>query len=191
MTIYEQIYSEFKKGEITTFYEKMYPELIIYTSRLLGSEFAFLSEDCVQDAVFHAYQQRGTFASPFQLKAFLYTCIRNKGISIIRKGKAQNNYMIQVEDYENDFSVNFIEQETLTLLYEAIDALPEKYRTIFDLSFEKGLKNVEIAKLLNIAEVTVKKQKSKLKNLLYDSLKDKIRKEYLYLILFLLSDYLE
>ncbi len=97
--------------------------------------------------------------------------------------------MAQIENYENDFSINFIEQETLTLLYEAIDALPEKYKTLFDLSFEQGLKNAEVAKLLNISEVAVKKQKSQFKSLLHNRLKDKIGKDYLYFILLLLYDF--
>ncbi len=71
MEMYKQVFAEFKEGTINSFYEKMYPELIIYASRLLGNEFAFLSEDCVQDAVFQAYQQRRSFSSPFQLKAYI------------------------------------------------------------------------------------------------------------------------
>lgn len=189
MEVYKQVFAEFKEGTINSFYEKMYPELIIYASRLLGSEFSFLSEDCVQDAVFQTYKQRHSFSSPFQLKAYLYTCVRNKGISILRKGKAQSNYIAQIENYENDLSISFIEQETLTLLYEAIDALPEKYKTLFDLSFEQGLKNAEVAKILNLSEIAVKKQKSRFKSLLYDRLKDKIGKEHLYLILLLLYDF--
>ena len=186
--VYKQVFAEFKEGTINSFYEKMYPELIIYASRLLGNEYAFLSEDCVQDAIFQAYKQRHSFSSPFQLKAFIYTCVRNKGISILRKGKAQSKYMAQIEDSEKDLSVNFIEQETLTLLYEAIDSLPEKYKTLFDLSFEQGLKNAEVAKRLNISEIAVKKQKSRFKSLLYNQLKNKIDKEYLYFILLMLYD---
>ena len=56
------------------------------------------------------------------------------------------------------------------MLFEAIDSLPEQYREIFDLSFESGLKNAEIAKMLGLAEVTVKKRKAKLLAMLHDKL---------------------
>ena len=61
-----------------------------------------------------------------------------------------------------------IEQETLDLLYRAIDELPERYRTLFKLSFEQGLKNAEVAHLLHISESAVKKQKSQFIRLLRD-----------------------
>ncbi len=187
MALYEQIYLDFKAGVITSFYEKMYPELLLYTSRLLGEEYAFLAEDCVQDAVFKTYQQYGSFSSPVQWKVFLYTCVRNGAINILRKGKAQKNYQTQIDDYERDISLNFIEQETLTLLYEAINALPERYKSLFTLSFEQGLKNSEVAEHFQIAEITVKKQKARLIELLRKSLKGKIAKEDLLILMLFLS----
>ncbi len=183
MKLYEHIFAEFKEGRLTPFYEKMYPELMAYATHLLGNEYAFLAEDCVQDSVFKAYQQTQVFTSPLQWKIFLYTCLRNEAISILRKGQAQKNYLSQVEEETEDLSLCFIEQETLTLLYSAIDALPEKYKTIFELSFEQGLKNAEIAEQLQIAEVTVKKQKARLIELLRNDLVNKIDKDSLTLLL--------
>ena len=188
MPLYEQIYSDFKEGVITSFYEKMYPELLAYTTRLLGEEYAFLAEDCVQDAVFKTYQQYRSFPSSMQWRVFLYTCVRNGAINILRKGKAQKNYQAQIDDYEGDISLNFIEQETLTLLYEAINALPEKYKTLFTLSFEQGLKNSEVAEHFHIAEITVKKQKARLIELLRNNLKGKMDKEGIFILLLFLSE---
>ena len=79
-----------------------------------------------------------------------------------------------------------IEQETLSLLYEAIESLPEKYRKIFDLSFEQGLRNAEIARQLEIAEITVKKRKARLIDLLKERLKGKLDDRSLELLLLLL-----
>lgn len=52
------------------------------------------------------------------------------------------------------------------MLYAAIEELPEEYRQIFDLSFEQGLRNPEVAKLLDVAEITVKKRKARMIDLL-------------------------
>ncbi len=181
MEIYEYIFTEFKEGRVAPFYEKMYPELLAYTTRLLGEDFAFLSEDCVQDAVFQTYQRRVTFTSLLQWKVFMYTCVRNKAISVLRKGQAQRNYQAQLD--EEDVSVGFIEEETITLLYEAINALPQKYRTIFEMSFEQGLKNAEIAQALQLAEITVKKRKGKMIELIRLDLQRKMDKELLCVLL--------
>ena len=59
------------------------------------------------------------------------------------------------------------------LLYDAIDELPERYRRIFELNFQQGLKNAEIATLLGVTESAVKKQKAAMIDLVRQSLKKK------------------
>lgn len=187
MKIDECVFARFKEGDVNSFYEKMYAGLLTYTARLLGEDFAFLAEDCVQDAVYKAYLQRDSFTSPLQWRVFLYTCVRNGAISILRKGQARQNYLMQAGYTEEDLSLDLIEQETLDILYNAIEALPEKYRTIFNLSFEQGLKNAEVAKRLQIAESTLKKQKARLIELLRDQLRGKMNENYLMLLLVVLT----
>ena len=58
MTRYDYIFLEFRERNICPFYERMYPELLIYTSLLLDEEFPFLFEDYVQNAVFYVYRRR-------------------------------------------------------------------------------------------------------------------------------------
>lgn len=50
MNVYREIFADFKQGELAQFYRLMYPELMVYANRLLGADFAFLAEDCVQNA---------------------------------------------------------------------------------------------------------------------------------------------
>lgn len=173
MTIYKQIFDDFREGHIEPFYETMYPELLVYVSRILGEEFSFLAEDCVQDAVMKAYDQRLSFPTPLQWKVFLYTCVRNGAISILRKGKAHDNY-VGNRDEDEGISLDIIEQETLTLLYSAINELPEELRQLFELSFEQGLKNAEVATMLSVAEITVKKRKARLISMLRERLRGRV-----------------
>ena len=51
MNVYREIFADFKQGELAQFYRLMYPELMVYANRLLRADFAFLVEDCVQNAV--------------------------------------------------------------------------------------------------------------------------------------------
>ena len=71
----------------------------------------------------------------------------------------------------------------LDLLFDAIRSLPERYRRLFDLSFEQGLKNAEVAALLNISESAVKKQKAALIKQLRDELVRRTGDDYLALLL--------
>ena len=174
----EQLLSEFKSGNIGTFYNELYAKLLVYASRHLGPDYAFLAEDCVQDAVYKAYEQRGSFKSVLTLKAFLYSCIHHAAIDILRKNQAQSNYLSQQDD-RTEFLNSIIEQETLNLLYDSIERLPEKYRRIFELHFQQGLKNAEIAQLLGITESAVKKQKACMLDLLRKDLQKRTGNHFL------------
>lgn len=90
---------------------------------------------------------------------------------------AQENYLANRED--EDFQNSLIEQEVLDLLFDSIRALPEKYRHLFELSFEQGLKNAEIARLLDVSESAVKKQKSTMIKQLRDEMFRRTDKDYM------------
>lgn len=173
MNINEQILQDFKAGQIDSLYTTEFSSLKAFAARYLTDNYAMMAEDCVQDAIVNAYQKRHTFNSPIQMKAFLYTCVRNACISILRKIDSQQNYLSEQEtEYEWEISAAIIEQETLDRLHAAISELPEKYRQIFDLDYEQGLKHAEIANLLGISIDGVTKRKAKMISLLREKFKD-------------------
>ncbi len=191
MDRHDQLFTDFVAGHIDTLYRCLYPQLLTYTLRRLGNDFAFLAEDCVQNSIFKAYQQRCQFQTELSLKAFLYTCIHNEVVSILRKQYAQNNYFESLEEQESvDFENSLIEQETLQLLYQAMNNLPAKYRTLFHLSYEKHMKNAEIAAELGISESAVKKQKAQFIELMRQQLQGKLSLETeVWLFFAILSQY--
>ncbi|MCM1076401.1 MAG: sigma-70 family RNA polymerase sigma factor [Bacteroides sp.] len=168
MIDYTYIYGSFMKGDMTPLYTYMYRGLMLYAIRILGDDVAYVAEDCVQDAIMNTYINRGTLDSVGHWKSYILTCVHNSAVMILRKRNATSNYLNELEhtDTQAELMVATIRQETLDTLYAAIDSLPDKYREMFDLSFEQGLKNREIAEMLNIAEGTVKKRKSHLLDLL-------------------------
>ncbi|MCM1051385.1 MAG: sigma-70 family RNA polymerase sigma factor [Paenibacillus sp.] len=172
MADYNRIFKEFSAGEITSFYDEMFPGMMLYAMHILGDDFSYMAEDCVQDAVLTTYERRAEFPNAGAWRGFLLSCIRNNAIAVLRKSNLQRSYLESktTEELENDSSHALIAHELHEMLFEAIDSLPEKYREIFDLSFESGLKNAEIASMLGLAEVTVKKRKAKLLSILHDKL---------------------
>ena len=183
---YDEIFEAFRKGELAPFYRRMYPELILFAGRILGHDYAFMAEDHVQDSVFKAYERRNSFVSAMQWKVFLYTCVRNAAISCLRHRSARQNYLAQTEVSDDALALGIVEQETISMLYEAIESLPPEYRELLEMSFGEGLRNAEIASRLQVAEITVKKRKARLIDLLRESMGGKVDKEYLLLLLYLL-----
>ena len=150
------VLKDFKMGRVKCLYQEWYAGLLVFASKFLGQSYSFLAEDCVQDAIFKAFNKRLDFSSEASLKSFIYSCIKNQAIDILRKNQSKDNYISQQEN-KTEFINGIIEQETLNLLYSAINSLPDKYKQLFELNFEQGLKNAEIAKLLGVSESAVKK----------------------------------
>ena len=173
MNINEQTFQDFKAGRIDALYAEGYVSLQAFAARYLTDNYAMMAEDCVQEAMTKAYQTRHTFTSPLQLKSFLFTCVRNDSISILRKVGSHQNYLSELEEgYEEELSAAIIEQETLDRLHEAINELPEKYRQLFDLSYEQGLRHAEVAHLLGITIDGVQKRRAKMISLLREKFKN-------------------
>lgn len=171
---YDSIYRSFIAGDVTPFYEHLYPGLLVYASRQLGDELSYLAEDCVQDAVMSSYTQRADLKTSMAWYAYILKCIFHSSVGLVRKHRSRNNYLdsSEQEPVTPDLDVAILEQETLDMLHAAIESLPLKYRTILRMSYSEGLKNAEIAQRLGVAEITVKKQKAQLLALLRERLGD-------------------
>ncbi|MBP5277925.1 MAG: sigma-70 family RNA polymerase sigma factor [Prevotella sp.] len=182
MNINESVMHDFRNGDLESLYTEIYPSLLRYAVRVLGENHAFMAEDCVQESIFKLYQSRKEFDSPLQMKSFLFTCVHNEIVNLFRKDTRHTNYLNhkkqimggngEPEWVEDDFISQYVLQETLDRLYAFIDALPEPLHQFFELSFEKGMKNKEIAELLKLSPETIKKRKAKLVSTLRDHFKD-------------------
>ena len=169
----EKVYTDFKNGQIDTLYAELYAPLMNYAARFLTNDYSMMAEDCVQEAIIKAYQTRDTFTSSYQLKSYLFTCIHNNCVSVLRKASSRQNYVLMPkEEIEQEFSASMIEQETIDMLHAAIRELPEKYQQLFELNYEQGLKNEEVARLLEISINGFNKRKAKMISLLRDKFRD-------------------
>ena len=110
-----QILIDFQRGKLDLLYRNVYPGLILYAIKYLGEESEFLAEDCVQNAIFSAWERRNKFDSVYTFKAFLYMAIKNDIISIHRKNSARERYVRELED-ASCFANSVIDQEAQTLL---------------------------------------------------------------------------
>ena len=168
---YQEAYEQFLQGDIDLFYKEVYPSLLVFSRRLLPAALVYLAEDCVQDAIFKLYNQRREISSPERAKSFLFICIHNTIFSYIRKDNSRQHFIREdYDNFEDDFSVELIRQETIDELMAAVDRLPEDMRQLCMMIFRQAMKTTEIAQHLNITESGVKKKKRRLLDLLRKSL---------------------
>lgn len=160
--INDTVLLEFRKGNLEPLYKRLFPTLLLFAYKYLGDKNEFLAKDFVQNSILKAWEKKDSINSYPSLKSFLYVTIRNEIISSHRKIKVREKHAHMMKDDEMlDFKNKLIETETQQLLYNAINSLSEREKKIFEMSFIDGMKNVEIAEILNVSDSTVKKQKAK------------------------------
>lgn len=118
-------------------------------------------EELALDIFVYVWENRKTLRIQFSLKAYLFQTARNKCLNVIR----QKKNTIALHDMEHDIAdtnVMSLEDEELSrLIQEAIFALPDKCKEVFNLSRNENLSNKEIADKLNISIKTVEGQITK------------------------------
>ncbi len=134
-------------------------------------------EELALDIFVYVWENRQTLQIQLSFKAYLFQAARNKCLNELRH-KRKTIPLDEMDQDIMDAEVMSLEQEELfQLIQEAVFALPEKCREIFDLSRNEKLSNKEIAQKLDISVKTVEAQITKALKRIKDSLGD----AYLYL----------
>lgn len=141
-----------------TYYKKLCFAAIRTTENLADAE------DMVQELFIEIYNSKSTLKIKGSIKNYLFGALYFKCNAFIKK-KIKNTIeitdkVIEISDYSNS-PLEYIENiEFETIIYDAIDSLPQKCKEIFELSRFNSLKNKEIAQKLNISIKTVENQMS-------------------------------
>ncbi len=174
MIIDEQTLQDFQCGHIDRLYMLLFPSLLCYAERMLGTQDAFMAEDCVQNAIYRVYLKRKTFADVLSMKSYLFACVHNEVITLKRRKALSDNFIKDQAFSENSLIDELVLQETLYKINKVIDTLSPDQQELFNMSFVDGMKNIEIAERLNLSPETIKKRKAKIVTLLRRHLKDDI-----------------
>lgn len=174
MVIDFEKYRQFCEGQLDAFYKEAYPSMLSMANRMLSPFFDYLAEDCVQEAVCSAWRNRDTLSSPSHLKSYLFACVHNECVNILRKNTQKQNFFQQQDKLTVDMGADeqYLIQESLDTLYSIIDSLPEDLKIIFELSFVEGLKLEEVAQALNLSLSGVKKRKARFLEMLREKLSE-------------------
>lgn len=124
---------------------------------MLGREMD--AEDAVAETIIRYIQKAPEFRDSEQEKAWLFKVAANLCRDMLRKRKR----LVSLEDTElSDLVLETQDREIL----EALDKLPEQYRTVIYLTYVEGYKSHEIAAMLRISAPTVRKRLQKGRRLL-------------------------
>ncbi len=176
----KKIIVQFSKGNSDSFqmlFEALYQGMCYFAKKYILDYDA--SEDVTQEAFIELWKQHKKFKSYHQIKAFLYTTIKNKCLNIIKHGEVKGKYARETIATETGVEDLVIENEVIICLKNAIEELPEQQKQTILLGMQ-GLKNDEIARNMDISVNTVKLYKKKA----YQKLRSKINSSLLLLLLF-------
>ncbi len=126
----------------------------------------------MQDVFFKIWERRELLEITTSLKAYLYRSVHNACLNHIKHQKVKQAYSdFYRENHEEQDDHNPSDQQELEQqVMDAMDALPEKCREVFELSRFEGLKYREIAERLSISEKTVENQMGKAFKILREKL---------------------
>lgn len=161
-------------------FNKYYVTLCLFANQYIESQ--DVAADIVQDSFAKLWQIREDFFYLHQVKAFLYTAVRNKALNELEHSKVAYEYAQKIIEKKKDafFHDAIIEEETYRIVTEAIDRLPSQMKSIMRLALE-GKKNADIAESLNISTETV----HTLKKIAYKKLREYLKDYYYYLFFFI------
>lgn len=138
-----------------------------YTGVLQGHAYSKLQDreeaiDVVQELFVALWTKRDTISFHTTLAGYLYTSVRNRVINLILHQKVASDYITSLQDFIDQgeaLTDHLVREKELTIIIEnEISALPEKMRTIFEMSRKGGFSHREIAEKLGLSEKTVKNQ---------------------------------
>jgi RNA polymerase sigma-70 factor (ECF subfamily) len=153
------------------FFESFYPSVCIFAGKYVKD--IALAEDLAQEAFIELWKIKENFTDIKAIKGFIYTVTKNKCLNDIKLSNNREN-LLQIANTSDEYFYELIlEEETYSIVHQAVNRLAPQSRKIVWLSME-GNKNQEIADLLNISINTVKTLKKNAYKELRNQLKDSI-----------------
>lgn len=141
-----------KKFEIV--FRKHFKELHGYAYRMLGD--TDMAEEIVQHVFLKLWERDWEQDIQSSLKAYLYRSVYNQTMNVLKRNKLQQRYAAyQTIHAAKGHDMPYGAEELKKELHVALSKLPEKSRTVFELSRFQELRYQEIADALNLSIKTV------------------------------------
>lgn len=173
----QQVFNTLKEGSESAFemvFRTYYRPLCQYAYSFLNDKDE--AEEVVQAAFINIWDKRDQVEIQTSLKAYLYRIVRNSCLNVIKHEKVKQQHvahqMVNAPSSHENAIQSVIHSELEAKIAEAMKALPEQCRLVFQLSRFEELKYSEIADQLNISVKTVENQIGKALKIMREQLKD-------------------
>lgn len=178
-TIYS-LQGEDRKG-FSFLYNLYYLRIFYFIQKFVDN--AQEAEDITADCFVKLWQYSQANAIK-NVKSFLHVTARNACLDHLKAKRTHSQKENEIswlaeQESRSNFQLAEIKAEVLQEIYAEIEKLPNTSKEVFKLSFIEGMKNSEIATLLNLSEQTVYNQKAMALKGLRLAMRDK---EWIFLI---------
>ena len=144
----------------------------VYSSILRLIEHTAEAEDILQESFVAAFQSIEKYKNNGTFRAWVRRIAINKSIDLIRKRKLRFVELEADRIVEDDEKIDEAAFEyTMEAVNDAIMALPDGYRTIFNLFAIENIPHLEIAEMLGLEYTTVRTQYHRAKLKILNTLK--------------------
>lgn len=164
-------FQAFKSGDINGFnyfFNLYYKRLCYFACSITKDE--PVAEEIADDAFLKLWYRHHLFENKKLIKAFLYKVVRNSSINYLRKSKTQAKFQKDIdylaETSEPCIQSHIIRAETINLIYQSLDILPEKSLKVFKLFYLENKSYEEIITELHVSINSVRNHKMRALTLL-------------------------
>lgn len=144
-------------------FKEQFKALHAYSYSMLRDEDA--AEEIVQNMFMKLWEKRELLTIQTSVKAYLYRCVHNDSLNVIKHEKTKINYqnsaMYVMQDKFEKATEKLELKELEERISQALNDLPQQCRTIFQMSRFEELKYKEIADKLGLSIKTVENQMGK------------------------------
>ena len=132
-----------------------------------------IAEEVVQDVMLEVWRRRESLSLDQEPRRYLMRATRNRALNHVRHQQVAARAAAKElpdEGTEASAPATIVARELEAAITQAVDALPPRCKTVFELSRRDGLTYAQIAEALDIAPKTVENQMGKALKLLRISL---------------------
>jgi len=155
--------NELREGNHKAF-EKVF---IVYYNKIKTFIFGYVksdvdAEELAEDIFVRLWINRESIDVARSFSSYMHTVARNSALNFLKHKFVHESYQNSLDKSECSYSPedSLIAKETILLIEMAVEKMPEQRKKIYQLSRNQGLKNEEIALLLNTTKRNVESQLS-------------------------------
>lgn len=148
-----------KLSALTSIYDLLYDELYFFTTHIYQNTIIDPA-DIIHDVFIKIWDRNSMHFNDIEnIKAYMFVTIKNMKSNYLDRLKTEYNYRQNINIDRDSFISEVAITETIAIIAQEIDLLPEQCANVFKLSIE-GWEISEIAQMLNKSESTVYNQRT-------------------------------